>query len=263
MKIVRKIKFKRAKELSGFKKIENKFLIWKNDSTLIKNISDLNFFLVLDFVSYLEEKLDLNKIFTQSSSKNNNFIVDFDAFIREQQKLKNHINKTRNKNPDFFQKIDFLNEVKGCYLVASTIKNLKQIELLNLSSKNNSNSIFVKLDFKKRPIEFEKMCIAFNKKQASFFEKENLELENFIKFDITDQNLDIQKSLNIISNNICDMINQSFGSSSNTIQIAAENKISEIQNLDFLKSMLSYAEDTENYELCIKIRDRILELQSA
>ena len=73
--------------------------------------------------------------------------------------------------------------------------------------------------------------------------------------------------LNAIQNPYIDFekdfeIPQSDSTSATTIQYAAENNIKTIQNIEFLMCMLGSAEETENYELCVKIRDRIYELKS-
>lgn len=263
MKLVRKIKFKRAKEISLFGKIESIFSKSKDEDcknpNSIKSASDiskLHFYLVLEYINLIDEKIDYDKIFPDNSIGKNT-LIDFNNLIEEQEKLKLHIQKSQKKGPSYFKNIGILNEVNGCYMLASPHKHLKKIKNLDLKNKIQESFIVAKFDFKKLPNEFEKICLNFGKNKSSFLEKEKEEFQKFLNLSNTEQDSIIDEILDSIQNPAIDFEIPNQSSSATTIQFAAENSINKIYNMDFLNLMLSSAEETENYELCIKIRDRI------
>lgn len=269
MKLVRKIKFKRAKELSLFKKIESSFikgvdLDCKNPNSIksVSDISKLHFFLILEYINLIDDKIDYNKIFP-SSPLGENHLIDFNNLIEEQEKLKSHIQKSQKRGPSYFKNIGILNEVIGCYLLATPFKHLKKIKNLDLKNKIQDSFIVAKFDFKKLPNEFEKICLSYGKNKSSFLEKEKKEFQDFLNLTNEEQDSIIDEMLDSIQSPFIDFeIPDTTSSSATTIQFAAENSINQIYNIDFLTLMLSSAEESENYELCIKIRDRIWLLQN-
>ena len=271
MKLVRKIKFKRAKEIISFKKIES--VLNKTKDTDCSNpksiksfldISKLNFFLVLEYVNLISEKVNYKKIFPDSSI-GSNAIIDFNNLVEEQEKLKSYIQKTKHKGPSYFKNIGILNEVVGCYMVVTTYKNLKKVKNFDFKNKNSEEFIAIKFDFKKLPFEFEKICSNYGKNQFDYLEKEKEEFQNFLNLSNEEQDFIIDDMHDLIQNPFSKLENENFEiekppHTATTIQFAAENNINQIYNIDFLLCMLSSAEESENYELCIKIRDRIYTL---
>lgn len=271
MKLVRKIKFKRAKELSLFKKIES--VLNKTKDSDCKNprstrsysdISKLNFFLVLEYVNLINEKVDYKKIFPDSSV-GSNAIIDFNNLVEEQEKLKSYIQKAQKSGPSYFKNIGILNEVIGCYMVATIHKNLKKVRNLDFKNKNSEDFIVFKFDFKKLPSEFETICLNYGKSQFNYLEKEKEEFQNFLNLSNEEQDNVLDEMLESIQGPFSRFENENFeieqpSHTATTIQFAAENSINQIYNIDFLLCMLSSAEESENYELCIKIRDRIYAL---
>lgn len=267
MKLVRKIKFKRAKEISIFKKIESNFLKVKDENCKNPNsiksaqdISKLHFYLVLEYINLIDEKIDYDKIFPDNPLGNNT-LIDFNNLVEEQEKLKSYIQKSQQKGPSYFKNIGILNEVIGCYMLATPYKHLKKIKNLDFKNKTNDSFIAVKFDFKKLPGEFEKICIGYAKNKSSFLRKEKEEFQNFLNLSNEEQDSILDEMMENIQSPYLDFDTSKQVSSATTIQFAAENSINQIYNIDFLLSMLASAEESENYELCIKIRDRICDLK--
>jgi hypothetical protein len=267
MKLVRKIKFKRAKEISLFKKLEASFIKVKDENcknpNSVKSVSDiskLNFYLVLEYINLIDEKIDYDKIFPDNPIGKNT-VIDFNNLVEEQEKLKSYIQKSQQKGPSYFKNIGILNEVMGCYMLATPHKHLKKIKNLDFKNKSNEDFIMVKFDLKKLPFEFEKICLGYAKNQSSFLKKEKEEFQNFINLSTEEQDNILDEMMGNIQSPYLDFDISKQVSSATTIQFAAENSINQIYNIDFLLSMLASAEESENYELCIKIRDRICELK--
>lgn len=271
MRIIKKLRFKRVKELYIFKKIKSDFLKLKsenknNEDALFscEDLSKLNYFIVLEYINLINDKIDYKKIFPISKIGCNS-IVDFNNLVQEQEKLKKYIQNNQSVGPIYFKNLGLLNEVQGCYLVATTNKQPKKIKDFNFKNKKNNDFIFIKFNFNKLPREFEKICFDYHNKKNRNFEKDKEEFENFLNLtneekDVIVDNLfyDIQNQL--ICDEILDKINN-CSSTATTIQFAVENKIDKITDLEFLVNMLHSSENIENYELCAKIRDRILEIK--
>jgi len=279
MRLIKKIKFKRAKEIAIFKKVESAFQDSKLKNENCKNpksinfhsdISELNFFLVIDYINLINEKINYNKIFP-SNPIGENAIIDFNNLVEEQRNLKNYIEGKQHSGPEFFKNLGFLNEVVGCYFVATTHRNFKKIKNFNFKNKTSKDYVCCKFDYRKKlPIEFEKMCHNFSKDNKKSFEKESEEFRIFLSLSEEEQDGVLDNMLNeiqfpekeFIENENDDINSGSFIShglsTATTIQFAAEQSIDKIFSKDFLANMLFSAEEKENYELCAKIRDRII-----
>ncbi len=273
MKIVQKIKFDRVKEFKIFKKFKSKFL--KNKSKRIElnkingiyNVDDfskLNFYIILEYINLVSEKINYKKIFPDNKNSSNS-IVDFNSLVKEQEKLKTYIQDNHNKGPIFFKKLGILNEVIGCYFLCSTYNNSKRVKSFDFKN-NNSNDkfLFLKFDLNQLPKEFEKICFNYQKKHN--IEKDKEEVDRFL--DISNEEYDVlMESLfndikhPLINEDMIESVNKESPATATTIQFAAENQIGKINDIDFLDNMLHSSEDLENYELCAKIRDRILEIK--
>lgn len=276
MRLIKKIKFKRAKEIALFKKAESIFQDSKDENckspksiSFYSDISGLNFFLVLDYINLINEKINYNKIFPKNPIGENT-IIDFNNLVEEQRSLKKYIEEKQHRGPEFFKKLGFLNEVVGCYLIATTHKNFKKIKNFNFKNKTSKDYICCRFDYRGRlPKEFEKMCHDFSKENKKSFEKERDEFKVFLSLSEEEQDNILDNMLNeiqfpekeFIENDNDDTNSNSFIShglaTATTIQFAAEQSIDKIFSKDFLSNMLFSAEEKEDYELCAKIRDRI------
>ncbi len=271
MRLVKKLKFKRVKELHIFKKLKNSFLKLKiqnqtneRNITTCEDLSKLNYFVVLEYINLINDKINYKKIFPKSDLGSNS-IVDFNNLVQEQEKLKVYIQKNKNRGPVYFKNLGVINEVQGCYIVATTHKHPKKVKDLNFKNKNNNEFLFIKFDFKKLPKEFEKICFEYHMKKNQNLEKEKEEFENFLNLSNDEQDIIIENLFNdiqgpFVNEGELEKINKTPVTAT-TIQFAAENKINQINDLDFLFNMLQSSEDIENYELCAKIRDRIFEIK--
>lgn len=277
MRLVKKIKFNRIKEIVQFKKLESNFIKLKDKNFngilgTVKDISRLNFYFVIEYINIIHERIDYNKIFPEGNGARHS-IVDFDILMQEQDKLKKYINDKQLKGPEYFKKLGILNEVVGCFVVATIKKNIRSIKKLDFTKKEHS--IAIKIDINKLPKEFEQICIDFSKHKQTFIEKEHEEFEKFMRLSNEEQDTIIQDILyNMqfppiifmdlpVENNddecYQDIHFQDFYEphTATTIEIAAENTIETTNNETFLNGMMQSALDNENYELCARIRDRL------
>ena len=273
MRLVKRLKFKRVKELQIFKKLKSNFLKLKPQGQTVENninncedLSKLNYFVVLEYINLINDKINYKKIFPDSELGSNS-IVDFNNLIQEQEKLKIYIQNNKDKGPVYFKNLGVINKDQGCYLVATTYKHPKKIKDLNFKNKKNNEFLFVKFDFKKLPKEFEKICSEYHRKKNSDSEKEKEEFENFLNLSNEEQDIIIENLFSdihspLVNDEVLNKINNTPATAT-TIQFAAEDKINQISDLEFLFNMLQSSEDIENYELCAKIRDRILEIRKS
>lgn len=114
------------------------------------------------------------------------------------------------------------------------------------------------------PSEFKKMCEKFHKIQKIKNIKKQEEIDSFIHFNENEQEeivSDILGYKQIIQEPLNDNIVYSGGNLVNTFELAAEQNIDNINNIEFLTNMLNSALVNENYEFCAKIRDRIYYLR--
>lgn len=275
MRLIKKIKFSRIKEIPQFKKIENSFTKLKEkevDITLstIKDISGLNFYFVIEYINIIHNKVNYDKIFPKNK-KSGHSDVDYNNLMEEQDKLKKYINNKHLKVPEFFKKIGILNDVIGCFIIATIKKNVKSVKKLDFNKKEQN--IIIKLDFNSLPKEFEQICLEFYKAEQSIIEKEYEEFDKFLNLSNEEQDIfihDILQNIQFPTNisfdpNELEMYNEAKINnfynkphSAATIESAAENHINQITDKEFLKGMLNAALLKEDYELCVKIRDRLL-----
>lgn len=264
MRLFSKTTYLRAKGLSEFQKILEKF-----DVDSFKDLKTLNFYFVIDYVN-ISDIVNYDRIFP-----NENEVFDFAVLIEEQKKLFDYINNKNKKNPEFFQKLGALNEVTGCYLVVTSKSNIKTTII-----KNSKDTLVIKFKKKNLPTEFNDMCDIFYKEKQKIILKEQEEFENFIKLSPDEQNAilqDILKNVQIpsiilLTSNtpIMKNINNKPNSDTNTnknsergvvkLEDVAADNISNIDSVDFLYGMLRSALENENYEVCAKVRDRVLYL---
>ena len=102
MKIIKKTAFKKAVLLKEeFREITKKFTEIKNKGgnaglSRTENISELNFFFVIEYVN-IADKINYEKIFP-----NDDFIIDIEGLLNEQDKIIQHINKRKENYHDIF-----------------------------------------------------------------------------------------------------------------------------------------------------------------
>ena len=269
MKIIKKTAFKKAVLLKEeFREITKKFTEIKNKGgnaglSRTENISELNFFFVIEYVN-IADKINYEKIFP-----NDDFIIDIEGLLNEQDKIIQHINKRKENYPDIFYKLGFVNEVSNCFLIAT-----RKPSITNVSTKNTINTVSIKLDNNSLPKDIEIMCSEFydSKFESNLKEQEEFKRFNKLSFeehDVILQNIIQRANMGTIdffytekekqpsrknSNNI-----HNFSGDNNTIKIeqAISKNLEKVTSVEFLKSLLSKAEQKENYELCAKIRDRL------
>lgn len=251
MRLISRVKPKRASEIEQFKEIESIFNCFLekniNVTKTIKDIKKLNFFFVIEYKNTFTDKT-LNEVST--IVKQNDFSYSFG----QTSDLK--------KDPNFFHLLGHSAEIIGCYFIAikeSSINSAKKYNLQNITS-----GISVKLDNDKLPSEFKKMCEKFHKIQKIKNIKKQEEIDSFIHFNENEQEeivSDILGYKQIIQEPLNDNIVYSGGNLVNTFELAAEQNIDNINNIEFLTNMLNSALVNENYEFCAKIRDRIYYLR--
>lgn len=275
MRLIKKVKFSRVKEIVQFKKLDstfNKLKIKDTESQIgnVKDLSRLNFYFIMEYINLIQEKINYKKIFPESVDGVQR--PNLNILLEEQDKLKKYVDDKQSNSPEFFKKLGILNEVVGCFLIATTKKNIRSIQKLDLLKKDQS--IVIKLDKLNLPKEFEQICSEFSKNQQKFIEKEHEEFEKFMKMSNEEKDTIIQDILhNIQFPPILFMDIQNDENSeeqpfyefmknephtATTIETAAENSIDYINDKEFLNAMLTAALEKEKYELCAKIRDRLL-----
>lgn len=269
MKIIKKVSFKRVQNLKEeFKEISKKFIEIKNKAENVgfgrtKDISELNFFFVIEYIN-IADRINYEKIFP-----NDDFIIDIEGLLNEQDKVIQHINKRKENYPEVFYKLGFINEASNCFLIAT-----RKTSIINVSTKNTVNTISIKLNNNSLPKEIDIMCSEYYDSKFESNLKEQEEFKRFKKLsfeehDVILQNIIQRANLGSIdffytekekqpskknNNNI-----HPFSGDSNTIKIeqAISRNLEKVTSAEFLKSLLSKAEQKENYELCAKIRDRL------
>ena len=270
MKLVRKITFRRVKEFPQFETISNKFNEMKkacrNGIAKVDSLSDLNYYIVVEY-SNVVDRISYERIFPK------NGIVDYDALIAEQKKLCEHIIRRNCGYPKIFKLLGPVNEVTGCYLIATRKSNVE-----TLTIKNNPNTISIKLalDFITKEIEF--LCTSYRDNVIKPIDYERADFEKFIKISFEEQDAVLQSVLmnvqlypvivseGILTHQVVDkQQNHTEMEHANTpirIEDIASKNVSNITSVEFLNVLLQSSLSKENYELCAKIRDRILELES-
>lgn len=282
MRLVKKIRFKRATEITQFKSLTNSFNKIHNTSNakpvvtkLPKDISKLNFYVVIEYINILNTKVDFNKIYPDNP-ENKDEPIDFFALREEQEKLCKYLRENQFVGPECFKKIGILNEVIGCFLIGTNKKNIKSIHRLDIT--NKEHNIIAKIDFKKLPKEVDQMCSEYYKKFHNIIEKELDDYARFISLSNEEKDdiiLEVLTSIKYpnyiyptsepydypeepISEDSYSLIPSTTAT---TIQHAAESNIQLITDLEFLGVLLMSNIEKEEYLLCAKIRDRIQDLQ--
>lgn len=273
MKLIKEAEYNRIKNLKSFKEINNKYIQLKKTNSnsgllKVKDIFELNFYFIIDAES-LFDKDSYFKLFFERKKVGSESLQEKHSKLLESMKL-----KQKNKLPKMFNNLITSNKLNGCYLVA-TIKTDKT----KLTITNSSNTLSVKLDYnKKLPYEFEEMCKEYDKYLTQSLEQEKLEIEKFFSMKKQEQDLligDIIQSLSFSSNslivpplkmlddlyNILSIEKKSSGINKVKLEDLIKNDLGQINDVEFLNSMMNSAIEEENYELCSHIKERIKEIK--
>jgi hypothetical protein len=261
MRIAKKIDFERAKKIDLFlllKQKVNKIKQNKPNSSIaqVNDIYSLNYYLIIECKDVSRELgFDKNKkpneIFFNHEENNKKFLK--------------HL-KIKNSQPFYFKKLGLLNDITGCYLVATTKK-----EKENISIYNSINTVSCKFDFENLPSDFEDICneyeayninnnISVNPYLNDIFNISTLErdkiLENILKsISFIEIPKNIYSPYDFKSNNLETKYFK------NNIENLIEIKINNINDVDFLEKVMDSAIENDNFELCAKIRDRIKKIK--
>ena len=173
----------------------------------------------------------------------------------------NHIRK-KNSQPSYFKNLGLLYDILGCYIVATSKKSKK-----NVSIYNTLNNISCKFDLEDLPNEFKKMCSDYDNKELKFDNRNIFNLSNILNIPNEERDRIIESivgSLAFIQIPKQDLYpNISFndvyeGNNSHiNIESIIESKIENIYDINFLQQVMESAIESENLELCVKLRDRI------
>lgn len=269
MKLIRKITFRRVKEFPQFEIISNKFKEVKELGSRygiakVASLSELNYYVVIEY-SNIADRINYERIFPK------NGIVDYEMLILEQKKLCEHIIRRNCNYPEVFKLLGPVNEVIGCYLIATNKSNSGL-----LTTKNTINNISIKLPCKSMPREIDIMCSLYRDNIKKPISEEQEEFEKFIKVSFEEQDIVLQSVLlnvqlypvmvsegAITLQEVDNQQNHTEMRHTNTpirIEDIASNNVANITSIEFLGMLLKASEIKENYELCVKIRDRIHEL---
>lgn len=281
MRIVKKVLFERITELPQFKKIRTTFgrlKLKESKSTFgissVKEISRLQFYFVIEYINVIQEKIDYNKIFPDSENGEAT-CIDYNILSQEQDRIKKLIAYLQSEYPECFKKLGISKEVVGCFIIA-TNKKTNSIRKLNLYKKEHC--IAVRLNYSDLPKEFELMCADFAKSKREEIDREQEEFDRFMTLSQGEQDNIISDFLhNIqypslyfpesneseeIDNFIFDSVRLNQVPSGTTIESAAEASIDQTTDIKYLSAMLDSALEREKYELCAKIRDRLIILKN-
>lgn len=269
MRLLKKISYRRAKELSAFEEVTKKFNAIKlagaaHGIAREDGLSKLAFYVVVEYKNVVD-MINYSRVFCENGT------VDYDALVSEQKKLCEHIIRRNCGYPETFKLLGPVNEVSGCYLIATRKKNANFLTI-----KNTPNTISVKFKNDKLPKEAESICAEYMGSKNLPSSTERNEFENFIKTKFEQQDAILQSVLfNVqlypimISESVLWSESSSKQSkitemenSNNPIKIEdiASKNIDNITSVDFLTTLLELSVKSENYELCAKIRDRINQL---
>lgn len=271
MKIIKKITHRRAKALPEYTLIQEKFDEIKSKSKKAgdksegiersESIDKLNFFIVLEYIN-MADRIDYSRIFP-----NDDFIIYVEGLLNEQDKIIQHINKRKANYPDMFYKLGFVNEVIGCFLIATRKGNLN-----NISTKNTKNTISIKIK-NAFPREIKEMCNDYLLTKSEASEREQEEFIRFSRLSFDERDIILQNIIETASNNTFAFFyppdnrkkntpSQSGSTGAVKLEDVFNQNIEKITSVEFLASLLKKAEDKENYEFCAKIRDRLEILKS-
>lgn len=272
MRLFKKLAYRRAREFPQFEKISQKFNEIKSANAKYgiareDSVSKLTFYVVVEY-SNVVDRINYSKIFCENGT------VNYDALVSEQKKLCEHIIRRNCGYPELFKSLGPVNEVIGCYLVATRKKNVNV-----LTTKNTPNTISVKIPNDALPKEIESICAEYKNIRNTSLSKEKSDFENFIRLRFEQQDGILQSVLFnvqlypvVISESVLwsDSINKQqkgaeMSNSNKPIRIAdiASKNINNITSVEFLNTLLELSIKSESYELCARIRDRISELSEA
>lgn len=254
MRIAKRIEFEKVKKIYLFsllkKKIDKLKETKPNSSILnVNKISNLNFYLIIDCKDFSED------FFSENFPKN-----ERELFLNENFKSK------KSKLPNYFAKLGVFIEVKGCYLIATTKKNVNKISIYN-----SSNTVSCKFDLDNLPNEFEEICEEYQKYNIQnnlnpylfhFFETSPFEMDKIIESILRGINSKEIPKYNFQSNsneNIYGVEVEKLKSDS--LENTIEYKIKKINDVSFLENVMDLAIESDNFELCAKIRDRLKEIK--
>lgn len=275
MRLVKKITHKRAIQLPQYKKIVSTFEKFKEDPNIdrhnsikkTKDLSTLNYFLIIDYENVIKKRINIQN-FIEKDGQTGNEVVNIQKLLEEKRKIEESIQDKTKKEPACFSKLGSMNEVNGCYIIGANKKSVGHIKDLDLNIKNNF--IIVKLDMKKLPKEIDEMCNDYQVKTQERIKKEQEEYERFSKLNADEQDNYIRNILNEMSNTPSMIIIKDNINIYNDLTRPpgftffdgfSEKNLQSITNIQFLETLLSNAEEKEQYEFCAKIRDRINDLK--
>ena len=286
MRIIKKLNFQKISHIDELNEIKS---IYSSDIkneyfSKEKELNDLNYFLVIEYNNILKKnQKDLNLFFDSEGN------INLDSLQKEQQRVYKHLNDRNNKKdyPPYFNKLGLLNEVVGCYMIASTQRSVKNISLdAKLQAGDEFINIVIKLKNNNLPKEIETICNDHYKKQQNKIKNQINEIGKEFNFNIDEiflinplQFIDESPEQIIFTlnndifstpeNSSYEINGQSpFHSfeikpnSKNTIENLVESHLDKINDVDFLNNIIITAETSENYELCAKIRDRLKSIQN-
>lgn len=262
MRIAKKIDSEKVKLVDLFFLLKQKIdkIKQTKPNSSIAQIDDIY---SLDYYLIIECKDISNELGFDKNKKPNEFFFNHEE---NNKKFLNHL-KVKNSQPYYFKKLGLLNEISGCYLVATTKK-----EKENISIYNSINTVSCKFDFENLPSYFEDICneyevyninnnISVNPYLNDIFNISTLErdkiLENILK---SVPFIDVPK--NIYSPNEIGINDLEIKYFKNNIEDIIENKIKNINDIGFLEKVMESAIERDNFELCTKIRDRIKEIKN-
>lgn len=253
-----------------FKKMNSLFNDYKespeidlhNSIKQTKDLSKLNFYVVMDIINVVKEiEIKFKTIFEEdlSNSESTKYIINLDNLAKERSKIESIIKKKSEKTSSYFTKLGKFNYVSGCYLIATNKKSINFVQNLNL--KKRDDVIVIKLNYKKLPKEIDDLCVKFQYLEEERIRKENKEIEDFLN------EYNPIPSLIIKDGNFFNIEN--IYQSGQTVKNYtfydgfSEENIKNINDLSFLEVLLNNALEKEQFEFCCKIRDRINEVKKS
>jgi hypothetical protein len=265
MKIIKKITHRRAKALPEYEYIKDKFADIKSKGgqktegiERSQSLDKLNYFIVLEYFN-MAEKIDYAKIFPTDD-----YVIDVEGLLNEQDKIIQLINKRKDNYPEMFYKLGFVNEVVGCFLIAT-----RKSKMNHISTKNTKNTISIKIK-DTFPREIKEMCNDYYAIKSEASEREQEEFIRFNRLSFDERDIILQNILeNAAENSVAFFyppdnrkrnksdLTQSGATGTVKLEEVFNQNIEKITSIEFLRSLLYKAEQKENYEFCAKIRDRL------
>jgi hypothetical protein len=261
MRIAKKINYEKAKSFDLFlllKQKIDKIKKTKPNSSIaqINNNNFLNYYLIIECKDVSKELgFDKNKkpneLFFNNEENNKNFLK--------------HL-KIKNLQPSYFKKLGLLNEITGCYLIATT-KHEKE----NISIYNSINTISCKFNLNELPFEFEDICneyemyninnnISINPFLNDIFNISTLKRDKILESILKSVSF-IEMPKNIYNSYDFDKNNLESVNFTDKFEDVIGEKIKNINDINFLENVMENAIENDNFELCAKIRDRLKEIK--